>query len=391
MKIISINAGSSSLKFQMFEMPEETVLVSGLFERIGMDGSFYTLKFNGEKLKKETELKNHADAVQILMTELIDNKIISSLDEINGVGHRVVHGGSKYASSVVITEEVEKEIENLIPLAPLHNPANLTGIQAFNEKLNVPAVAVFDTAFHQTMPKESFIYGVPYEWYENHGVRRYGFHGISHDYVSKKLMEELNNPKANLITCHLGNGGSISAIKDGICYNTSMGFSPNAGLIMGTRSGDVDATFIPYVMEKENKSLDEIMNILTKKSGFLGISQKSSDARDIEDGIAAGDEKCILANDLYVNRVVDYVAKYYVQLGRVDGLCFTAGLGENSSLVREMVLNKLSCLGIELDTERNNVRGEFRKITTENSKVPCYIVPTDEELMIARDTYSFIK
>ncbi len=391
MKILSINAGSSSLKFQMFEMPSEEVIISGVFERIGLEKAFYTLKFNGEKVKKEADVKNHNDAVQILMAELLENNIVKSLDEIKGVGHRVVHGGSKYSQSVLIDKDVEAEIENLIPLAPLHNPANLTGIKAFNEKLNVKAVAVFDTAFHQTMPKESYIYGVPYDWYEKHDVRRYGFHGISHDYVSKKLMETLNNDKANVITCHLGNGGSISAIKEGKCFNTSMGFSPNAGLIMGTRSGDIDATFIPYIMEKENKSLDEIMNILTKQSGFVGISKKSSDARDIEEGIENNDELCILANNLYVDRVVDYIAKYYVHLGRVDGICFTAGLGENSKLVRKMVLEKLKCLGIELDETNNNTRSEFIKITTDNSKIPCYVIPTDEELMIARDTYNIIK
>ncbi len=392
MKIISINAGSSSLKFQMYEMPEEKVLVSGVFERIGLESGLYTLKFDGNKIKKETVLENHSKAVEILINELLENKIVDSLDEIKGVGHRVVHGGSEYAKSVIIDDAVEATIKKLIPLAPLHNPANLTGINAFKEQLkDAVVVGVFDTAFHQTMEKEQFVYGVPYEWYEKHGVRRYGFHGISHDYLTNMLKEELNKENINAITCHLGNGGSISAIKNGKCFNTSMGFAPNAGLIMGTRSGDIDTAIIPYIMDQENSSLESVMNELNKNSGYLGISGISSDSRDIEDGIKDGNERCILAQNLFVNRVVDYIAKYYVQLETVDAICFGGGIGENAAGTRSEILNKLKCFGIEVDEDANNVRGEFTLITSKNSKIPCYLIPTDEEVMIARETYKFIK
>lgn len=392
MKILSVNAGSSSLKFQVYEMPEEKVLISGVFERIGMDGSLYTIKLNGEKIKKEATLKTHEDAVKILIQELLDNKVIDSLDEIKGIGHRVVHGGDKYAKSTIITEDVMNTIEDLSSLAPLHNPANLMGIRAFKEQLpDVKAVAVFDTAFHQTMPEESYLYPLPYEWYTKYGVRRYGFHGISHDYLTQVLKKELNNDKPNLITCHIGNGASISAIKEGICYDTSLGFSPNAGVMMGTRCGDVDAAVIPYVMEKANMTLEEVMNALSKKSGYLGVSEISSDSRDVEDGIKAGNEKCILAQQIFVKKIVEYIAKYYVELGKVDAICFAGGIGENSISTRKAVLDKLNCLGIKVDEEANNVRGEFRLISSSDSSVPCYIIPTDEEVMIARDTYSFVK
>ena len=391
MKILSVNAGSSSLKFQMYEMPEEKVLISGVFERIGLNDSLYTIKVNGEKLKKQATLNDHKDAVRILIEELFENKVIESLDEIKGVGHRVVHGGDKYAKSTIITEDVINTIEELSSLAPLHNPANLMGIKAFMEQLpTATSVAVFDTAFHQTMPIESYLYALPYEWYSKYGVRRYGFHGISHDYLTQTLKKELNNETPNLITCHLGNGGSISAIKDGICYDTSLGFSPNAGLVMGTRSGDIDSAIIPFVMKKANLSLEEVMNDLTKKSGYLGVSGVSSDSRDIEDGIKEGNERCALAQDLFIKRVVEYIAKYYVMLGKVDAICFAGGIGENSIETRKQIIEKLACLGIKLDEEANNVRGEFRLISTNDSSVPCYIIPTDEEVMIARDTYSFI-
>ena len=391
MKILSVNAGSSSLKFQMYEMPEEKVLISGVFERIGMDG-FYTIKINGEKIKKEVELKDHSDAVKYLIEELFENKVITSLEEIKGVGHRVVHGGDKYASSTIITDDVINTIDDLSSLAPLHNPANLMGIRAFNEQLpNAISVAVFDTAFHQTMPEESYLYAIPYDWYTQYGVRRYGFHGISHDYLTETLKKELHNEYPNLITCHLGNGGSISAIKDGICYDTSLGFSPNAGLVMGTRSGDIDPALIPYVMDKANMSLDEVMNALSKKSGYLGVSGISSDSRDIEDGIKEGNERCILAQHLYVKRAIEYIAKYYVELEHVDAICFAGGIGENSISTRKAILEGLKCLGISLDEQANDVRGEFRVITSKDSSIPCYIIPTDEEVMIARDTYQFIE
>ncbi len=391
MKIISINAGSSSLKFQMYEMPEENVLVSGVFEKIGLKDGFYTLKFNGEKIKKEVEMENHSKAVELLMNELIENKIVNSLEEIEGVGHRIVHGGSEYSKSVVLTKEVLDKVEELIPLAPLHNPANLTGINAFKEQLpNALSVGVFDTAFHQTMPEESFVYGTPYEWYEKYSVRRYGFHGISHDYITQKLKEITGKSNVNAITCHLGNGGSLAAIKEGICYNTSMGFGPNAGLVMGTRSGDIDSTIVQYIMNKENKTIDEVMNDLNKKSGFLGISGVSNDSRDIEEGIENGNERCALAQKLFVNRVVDYIAKYYVQLETVDAISFTGGIGENAIGTRKQIIDKLNCLGIKLDEKANDIRSEFTLISSKDSSVACYLIPTDEEVMIARDTYKFL-
>ncbi|MDD3392913.1 MAG: acetate kinase [Bacilli bacterium] len=391
MKILSVNAGSSSLKFQMYEMPEEKVLISGVFEKIGMAESFYTIKINGEKVKKMALLDNHTDAVKILIEELLSNNVITSLDEIKGVGHRVVHGGSKYSSSIIINEDVIDTIESLSSLAPLHNPANLMGIRAFMKELpSAISVAVFDTAFHQTMPEESFIYALPYEWYTKNGIRRYGFHGISHDYLTETLKKELDNDKPNLITCHLGNGASISAIKDGVCFDTSLGFSPNSGLMMGTRSGDIDCAIIPYIMKEENLSLNEVMNILNKKSGYLGVSGISNDSRDIEAAADQGNERAKLSQVLFVNRIVEYIAKYYVKLGHVDAICFAGGIGENSMATREAVMNKLAALGVKIDNDANNVRGEFKLISASDSKIPVYIIPTDEEVMIARDTYNFI-
>ena len=392
MKILSVNAGSSSLKFQMYEMPEEKVLISGVFERIGIEGSFYTIKINGEKTKKEATLNNHEDAVKILINELFENKVISSLEEIEGVGHRVVHGGSKYASSVIINEDVISTIKSLFELAPLHNPANLLAINAFTSALpNVKQVAVFDTSFQQTMEPTEYIYPVPYEWYTEYGVRRYGFHGISHNYLTERMSEILGKKEFKLITCHLGGGCSIEAIENGKCKNASLGFSPNAGLMMGTRCGDIDCQMIPYVMNKSGMSLEEVMNVLNKKSGFLGVSGKSSDSRDIEEGVNNGDERCILAQKMFVNRCVDHIAKYYVELGGADAICFAAGLGENSITTRKQIIDKLLVLGIKLSDERNNVRGKETLISSDDSSIPVWVIPTDEELMIAKDTYKFIK
>jgi len=392
MKVLSVNAGSSSLKFQMYEMPEEKVLISGVFERVGIDNSFYTIKINGEKIKKDAVLNNHEDAVNILIQELFDNKVIKTLEEIEGVGHRVVHGGSKYSSSVVIDEDVVEAIESLFDLAPLHNPANLLAIKAFQKSLpEVSQVAVFDTSFQQTMDKVDYIYPVPYEWFEDYGIRKYGFHGISHNYLANRMSEVLGKDEFKLITCHLGGGCSIEAIKDGKCVDASLGFSPNAGLMMGTRSGDIDSQLIPFVMNKSGKSLEEVMNDLTKKSGFLGVSGVSSDSRDIEEGVNNGDERCILAQKMFVNRCIDYIAKYYVKLGGVDAICFAAGLGENSITTRKQIIDGLSALGIKLDDERNNVRGKETLISSNDSTVPVWIIPTDEEVMIARDTYNFVK
>lgn len=391
MKILSVNAGSSSLKFQMYEMPEEKVLISGVFERIGISDSFYSIKLNGEKTKKEAVLKNHEDAVKILINELFENKVIESLNEIEGVGHRVVHGGSKYASSIVIDEDVTNQIKELFDLAPLHNPANLLAINAFQRELpEVKQVAVFDTSFQQTIKPTEYIYPVPYEWYEEYGIRKYGFHGISHNYLANRMSEILGKKDFKLITCHLGGGCSIEAIENGKCVDASLGFSPNSGLMMGTRCGDIDSQMIPYVMDKSGMSLDEVMNALNKKSGFLGVSGKSSDSRDIEDGVNKGDERCILAQKMFVNRCVDYIAKYYVKLEGADAICFAAGLGENSITTRKQIIDKLKVLGIEIDDERNNVRGKETLISSDSSKVPVWVIPTDEELMIAKDTYKFI-
>ena len=391
MIILSINAGSSSLKFTGFDMPSEKVLISGVFERIGIDGSFYTIKLNGEKIKKEVELKSHEDAVRILTEELVNYNIVKDLSEIKGVGHRVVHGGDKYADSIVIDKNVTDTIRELFHLAPLHNPANLMGIEAFQEYIpEATAVAVFDTGFPQSMPEENYLYAVPYEWYEKYGVRRYAFHGISHQYITEYMQKFLEKENVNLITCHLGNGSTIYSIKDGKCFDTSLSFSTNSGLVMGTRSGDIDPFVVPYVMKESGMSMEEVLNTLNKKSGLLGVSGVSSDSRDIEDGIKEGNERCILAQKLFVNRIVGYIAKLWCPLKKVDAICFAGGIGENSIMTRKQIIEGLSSLGVELDEEANNVRGEFKLITKEGSKIPCYIVPTDEEVMIARDTYKLI-
>ena len=392
MKIMSINAGSSSLKFSLFDMDTKDVLVSGLFERIGIEGSFYTIKNSEFKIQQDAELNNHSDAVKILLEKLIELKIINSLEEIDGIGHRVVHGGDKYTNSVVVSDQVIEDIIRFSDYAPLHNPAHALCIKAFREVLpNTPMTVVFDTAFHQTMEKDRYLYAVPYEWYEKHHVRKYGAHGTSHRYIAKKLSEELGRDDLRIICCHLGNGSSISAIKNGKCVDTSMGFTPLAGVVMGTRSGDIDVSLVPYVMEKEGKSVGEIMDCLNKKSGFLGISELSSDSRDIENAIKEGNEQAILSQKMFVNSVVKYIAQYYVELGGCDVLAFTAGIGEKSISTRLEIVEALACLGIKLDVEENNVRGEFKCISSKDSTSTVYLVPTNEELMIAMDTLSLIK
>lgn len=392
MKILSVNAGSSSLKFQAYEMPEETVLISGVIERIGIGNSFYTIKINGEKIKKEVEIKDHREAFQIVVNELLNNNIVASLDEIKGIGNRVVQGGAYFDKTVIVDDGVISKIDELSALAPLHNPAAITGIKAAKEVIpNAIQTVVFDTAFHQTINKENFLYALPYEWYTKYKVRRYGAHGTSHKYLSIRMSEILDRKDLKLITCHIGNGSSISAIDKGICINTSMGLTPNAGLIMGTRCGDIDATIIPYMMEKTGMTPKEIDNAMNKQSGLLGISGAFSDYRDIDDGIVNGNEKCILAEKMLVNRIVDYIAKYYVELNGCDAIIFTAGLGENASRVRKDVLDKLKILGIKVDDTRNNARGIEALITTDDSSIPCYVIPTDEEVMIARDTYNLVK
>ena len=391
MKIMSINAGSSSLKFSLFNMDTKEVLTSGQFERIGIEGSFYTIKYQDYKINQECEIKDHSDAVKILLEKIQDLQIIKDLDEIDGVGHRIVHGGALYNKSVLITDKVIDDIVALSDLAPLHNPAHVLGINAFKEALpNVPMVAVFDTAFHQTLEKEHFLYPVPYSWYEDYQVRKYGFHGTSHKYITRRITEELGNDHLKIISCHLGNGSSVTAIKDGKSINTSMGFTPLAGIMMGTRSGDVDSSIIPYVMEKEGKSAGEVISDLNRKSGLLGVSQFSADNRDITSAIKEGNEQCALAKKMYVNSVVKYISQYYVQLGGADVICFTAGLGERCRDTRREIVEQLNCLGIKIDLEKNNVSSEFRCISTPESTVKLYIVPTDEELMIATDTLDII-
>lgn len=391
MKILSVNAGSSSLKFQMYEMPEEKVLISGLFERIGIGNSFYTIKLNGEKIKKEANLIDHGDAVKILCDELIQNNVIKSLDEIEAVGHRMVHGGSDYPNSTIIDEDVLKVVEGLVDLAPIHVPANLIGVRAFQELIpNAKAVAVFDTSFHQTLPKEAYLYAVPYEWYEKYGVRKYGFHGTSHKFVAQRMNEILGKNDTKLITCHIGSGGSVSAILNGKCIDTSLGFTPNAGIMMGTRSGDIDYAIIPFIMEKTGMTFAEVDNILNRKSGLAGMSGVGSDLRDVEQAISDGDEQAKLAFDMYVRHIVEYIAKYYVLLGGCDAIVMTAGCGENSSYMREKICERLSVLGVELDSSANDMRGLERKVSTDNSKIPVWVIPTDEELMIARDTYNLV-
>ena len=391
MIILSVNAGSSSLKFTGFEMPSEDVLISGVFERIGIDNSFYTIKVNGEKIKKEVELPNHKVAFEILIKELMDNKIVESLDEIKGVGHRIVQGGAYFDKTVIADEDAVSKIDELASLAPLHNHAAIVGINAAKEVIpNAVQTVVFDTAFHQTMAPCEYMYAVPYAWYKEYGIRKYGAHGTSHKYVSQRMNEILGRNDTKLITCHIGNGASISAVKDGKCVDTSMGLTPNAGLIMGSRCGDMDATVVTYAMEKTGMTPKEMDIVLNKQSGLLGISGVSSDSRDIEEGIKNGNERCILAQEMYVKRIVEYIAKYYVLLGGCDAIVFTAGVGENSISTRKEILDKLAVLGIKVDEEANNVRGEERKITTDDSAVPAYIIPTNEELMIAKDTYSLV-
>ena len=392
MKIISINAGSSSLKFSLFNMDDESVIASGVFERIGIDGSCYTIKFNGEKYKEEVPLKTHADAVNILLDKLTSMHIIESLDEIGGVGHRIVQGKDLFDKSVLVDDEVMEKLESIKHFAPLHNPANMLGIEAFRKALpSVPMSVVFDTAFHQTMDEETYLYAVPYEWYEKYGIRKYGAHGTSHRYITETVKDLLKTDKFKLISCHIGNGGSITAIKDGKCVDTSMGFTPLAGIMMGTRSGDVDPSIIPPVMKAENKTIDDIINDLNKHSGVLGLSGISSDMRDIEDAYNEGNSKAVLTFNKYIQRIVDYIAQYYVRLGGADVIAFTAGVGENSPILRKLVCEKLACLGVKLDEEKNNVRGKLTKISADDSKVAVYVIPTDEELMIARDTLELIK
>jgi len=387
MKILAVNAGSSSLKFTLIELPEKKVLANGLFEKIGIPGSCYTIKYNGEKITKEANLGDHSVAVQILMDELINMSIISSLEEIDGVGHRMVHGGQEFTESVVLTEDVLERVSQYNELAPLHNPANIMGVRAFMKVLpNTIQVGVFDTAFHTTMEPTEYIYPVPYEWYEKYGVRKYGFHGTSHRYINKTISEYLKRDDLKVISCHIGNGGSITAIDSGKVIDTSMGFTPLAGIMMGTRCGDIDASMLSYLAGKTGKTLEELTNDLNKKSGLLGVSEVSSDSRDVENAANDGDAKAILAQEMYARKIANYIAMYNNLLGGADVITLTAGVGENSKTMRKSILDKIASLCVKIDEERNDFRGEFRLISTDDSKIPVYVVPTDEELMIAMDT-----
>ena len=397
MKVLVINCGSSSLKYQLIDMETENSLAQGLVERIGIEGSVLTQKVEGkDKYIVKTPMNNHKEAIEIVLKALVDGEhgVIKSMDEITAVGHRVVHGGEKYASSVLITEEVKKSIEECYKLAPLHNPPNMIGIEACEELMpNTPMVAVFDTAFHQTMPEEAYIYALPYELYEKHGIRKYGFHGTSHKYVSRVAAETMgkNIEDLKIVTCHLGNGASLCAVKNGKSVETSMGFTPLAGLVMGTRCGDIDPAIATYLETDLGMSAKEVNNLMNKQSGVFGISGVSSDFRDIENAAAEGSKRAQLALDVFHHRVKEFIGAYAAAMGGVDCVVFTAGLGENAKETREEICKGLEFLGFKIDTEKNNVRGKVAEISTDDSKVKVYVIPTNEELMIARDTMSLIK
>ncbi|MDF2531324.1 MAG: acetate kinase [Clostridia bacterium] len=396
MKVLVINCGSSSLKYQLINMENEEVLAKGICERIGIEGSF--LKHQpgeGDKVTVEKPMPTHMEAIQSVIEALIDanHGVIKSMSEINAVGHRVVHAGEKFAYSVILNDEVMDALNECIELAPLHNPPNIIGIEACQKLMpGVPMVGVFDTAFHQTMPKEAYIYALPYEMYEKYKIRRYGFHGTSHKYVSEKTAEFLGKPlsELKLITCHLGNGASVAAVNHGESIDTSMGFTPLEGLVMGTRAGDMDPAIVTFLQDKENLTSEEVNNLLNKKSGVLGISKISSDFRDIEEAAEKGNENAQLALDVYNYRVKKYIGAYMAAMNGADAIIFTAGLGENSDVVRETICKDMDFLGIKIDTQKNKVRGKLTDISAEGSKVKVLIVPTNEELMIARDTKTLI-
>jgi len=393
MKIIAINAGSSSLKFQLLEMPEEKVITSGIVERIGSKNSNFVIKVENKKQEKELEIKDHSFAVELLLDGLIKNKIIKSIAEIQGVSHRVVQGGEIFKEATIITDDVIKEIEKLSILAPLHNPANITGIKAFKKALpDVIQLAVFDTTFHQSINKETFLYALPYEWYLKYGIRKYGFHGTSHQYIAAEAAKILKSNKLKLISCHIGNGVSITAIKDGKSIDTTMGLTPLEGVPMGTRSGNFDPAILTLIKEKENKSLEELLEIANKKSGYLGVSRLSNDARDLLKAYNEGDKQAELALQIQAKRIVDYIGSYYIQLEGLDAIVFTAGIGENSWIVRKLILERLSVLGVKFDEKLNKETFGVEKIlSTNDSKVKVLIIPTNEEVMLAREVYQKIK
>lgn len=393
MKVLVINCGSSSLKYQLFDMTDESVLCKGLVERIGIEGSKLTHKVNGEKLVVEEPMKDHTEAINHVFDALLDEKygVIKSLDEVSAIGHRVLHGGDKLTESCIIDEKVKDKIREFIKFGPLHNPANLMGIEAC-EKLapGKKNIAVFDTAFHQTMPAKTYMYAIPYEYYEDYRLRKFGFHGTSHRYITLRTQQLLDKEDINIITVHLGNGSSIVAVKDGKCYDTSMGLTPLEGLLMGTRSGDLDPTVMTFLMNEKGYSADEMNQILNKKSGVLGVSGISSDFRDLEEEAEKGNDRAQLALDMFIERVKRYIGGYMAELGHVDAICFAGGIGENSSSMRKDILDTFEELGVKLDLEKNNTREEAL-ISADDSKVKVYVVPTNEELMIARDTLDLAK
>ena len=395
MKILIVNAGSSSLKYQLIDMDNEAIIAQGLIERIGIEGGKLTQKVNGQKHVIQSELKDHLDAAAMMIQALTDagHGVIKSMDEVGAVGHRVVQGGEHFTASAVIDDEVMAAIERNVQLAPLHNPANLMGIRACQKIMpNTPMVAVFDTAFHQSMPPKSYLYGVPMEYYERLRVRRYGFHGTSHRYVSQRAAKMLGRPieELRLVTCHLGNGSSMAAVQFGKSVDTSMGMTPLEGVIMGTRSGNVDPAVLQFIMNNENLNINEMLDILNKKSGFLGISCVSSDMRDVEDAAAKGDKNAQIAIDMLYQGIKKYIAAYAAVMGGVDAVIFTAGIGENGYELREGVLTNMEFLGIEFDKEKNKMRGKEAEISTPDSKVKVLVIPTNEEIVIARDTLELV-
>lgn len=395
MKVLVVNCGSSSIKYQLIDMENEGVMAKGYLEKIGLPDSFLTHTVNGEKHKIEQLVHNHEEGIKLVLAQLQHPEygVIKSLDEIDAVGHRVVHGGEKFSSSVLITEEVIDTMRECIPLAPLHNPAGITGIEACRKVLpNVPMVGVFDTAFHQTLPKKAFIYPIPYEYYEKYRIRKYGFHGTSHKFVSNRVAELMNKPLSEMkvITCHLGQGASLCAVAGGKSVDTSMGLTPLAGVPMGSRSGDIDPSIVTFLMKNENLTPDEMDTVLNKKSGKLGVSGISFDDRDIEKAAEEGNERAKLAIDTFVYQVVGYIGRFAAQMNGVDVITFAGGVGENGIDVREEICKSLAFLGVKIDTEKNNCRGKEVEISTPDSKVKVFVVPTNEELMIARDTMEIV-
>lgn len=391
--VLAINAGSSSLKFQLIRMPEETLVTKGLIERIGIKDSIFTIEVNGEKIKDVKDIKDHEEAINIMFDSFKQHGIIDDINDIAGTGHRVVHGGELFPTSALVTDKVEEQIESLSELAPLHNPANLMGIRAFRKLLpNIPHVAVFDTSFHQSMPEQSYLYSLPYQYYKDYGIRKYGFHGTSHKYVSQRAAEIMNKPieELRIISCHIGNGASIAAIDGGESIDTSMGFTPLAGVTMGTRSGNIDPALIPFIMQKTGQNAEEVLNVLNKESGLLGISGTSSDLRDLESDAEEGKERAQLALDVFASRIHKYIGSYATRMHGVDVIVFTAGVGENSSTVRAKVLEGLEFMGIYWDPKKNEtIRGEEGFINYPHSPVKVIVIPTNEEVMIARDTVKF--